>query len=337
MPFHREAFYFGVKVSPVPRNEPEGGFEPAYLELHRSGALAERARIADLHMEDCDLCARYCRVNRKQTLAGVVCRTGELAVVNSWGAHHGEEDCLRGWRGSGAIFFSWCNMRCVFCQNWEISWKGRGEEVAPADLADFMLNLQAMGCHNINLVSPSHVVAQILAALEIAAGKGLRLPLVYNSGGYDSLEALALLDGVIDIYMPDMKYGDADRAKKYSHTPDYVRVNQAAVREMHRQVGDLQLTADNIAQRGLLVRHLVLPGGNADTEAVVRFLAEEISRKTYLNIMDQYRPTYRAGEYPELDRTITQDEYRQALGFAHKYGLQRLNRRCSESWVVRWP
>jgi putative pyruvate formate lyase activating enzyme len=337
MPIHREAFYFGVKVSPVARKALQGGFEPAYLELHRSGALAERARIADQHMEDCDLCARYCRVDRKRTLAGVVCRTGELAVVNSWGPHHGEEDCLRGWRGSGAIFFSWCNMRCVFCQNWEISWKGHGEEIAARDLADAMLNLQAMGCHNINLVSPSHVVAQILAALEIAAGKGLRLPLVYNSGGYDSPEALALLDGVIDIYMPDMKYGDADLAKKYSHAPDYVRVNQAAVREMHRQVGDLKLTADNIAQRGLLVRHLVLPGGIAGTEAVVRFLAEEISRETYLNIMDQYRPTYRAGEYPELNRMITHDEYRKALDLAHRYGLKRLDRRCSESWVVQWP
>jgi putative pyruvate formate lyase activating enzyme len=337
MPIHREELYFGVRVSPVARKEPRGGFEPAYMRLHRSGELARRVRIADEHLEDCDLCARYCRVNRKRTLAGVVCRTGELAVVNSWGQHHGEEDCLRGWRGSGAIFFSWCNMRCVFCQNWEISWKGRGEEVAATELADIMLNLQATGCHNINLVSPSHVVAQILAAVEIAARRGLRLPLVYNSGGYDSPEALALLDGVIDIYMPDMKYGDADLAKKYSHVPDYVRVNQAAVREMHRQVGDLMLTADNIARRGLLVRHLVLPGGIAGTEAVVRFLAEEVSRDTHVNVMDQYRPTYRAGEYPELDRMISRDEYREALDLARKYGLKRLDRRCSESWVVRWP
>jgi putative pyruvate formate lyase activating enzyme len=175
------------------------------------------------------------------------------------------------------------------------------------------------------------------AELEIAAGKGLRLPLVYNSGGYDSPEALALLDGVIDVYMPDMKYGDAALAKKYSHTPDYVRVNQAAVREMHRQVGDLALTADGIAQRGLLVRHLVLPGGIAGTEGVVRFLAEEISRNTWVNIMDQYRPSYRAAEYPELNRMITAEEFVEALDFARKYGLKRLDRRCSESWVVRWP
>jgi len=337
MPIRRETLYFGVKVSSASRKTSPDGFEPAYLKLHRSGKLAERAQLADQHMEDCDLCARYCHVNRKRTLAGVVCRTGELAMVNSWGPHHGEEDCLRGWRGSGTIFFSWCNLRCVFCQNWEISWKGRGEELGAADIADIMLNLQAMGCHNINLVSPSHVVAQILAALEIAARKGLRLPLVYNSGGYDSPEALALLDGVIDIYMPDMKYGDAELAKKYSHTPDYVAVNQTAVREMHRQVGDLKLTADNIAQRGLLVRHLVLPNGIAGTDEVMRFLARDISPKTYINIMDQYRPTYRASEYPELDRMITADEYRAAIDLAHRYGLSRLDRRCSESWVIRWP
>lgn len=337
MPVHREAFYFGIRVTPAARKQQPNGFEPAYLALHRSGELAERARIADEHIEDCDLCARYCHVNRKHTLAGVVCRTGELATVNSWGPHHGEEDCLRGWRGSGTIFFSWCNMRCVFCQNWEISWKGRGEEVSAGELADIMLNLQAMGCHNINLVSPSHVVAQILSALEIAAARGLRLPLVYNSGGYDSPEALALLDGVVDIYMPDMKYGDPEFARKYSHIRDYVAVSQAAVREMHRQVGDLKLTGDNIAQRGLLVRHLVLPGGVAGTEQVLRFLAEEISRDTWINIMDQYRPSYRAGEHPELDRAITPGEYREALDIAYRYGLKRLDRRCSESWVVPWP
>jgi len=337
MPVELDEFYIRMKISAGARKVLPNGFEPSYLKLHSSGELAKRARIADRHLEDCDLCARYCHVNRKQTLDGVVCRTGELAVVNSAGPHHGEEDCLRGWRGSGTIFFSWCNMRCVFCQNWEISWKGHGEETTAARLADIMLSLQAMGCHNVNLVSPSHVVAQILAALEIAAGKGLRLPLVYNSGGYDSPEALALLDGVIDVYMPDMKYGDAALAKKYSHTPDYVRVNQAAVREMHRQVGDLALTADGIAQRGLLVRHLVLPGGIAGTEGVVRFLAEEISRNTWVNIMDQYRPSYRAAEYPELNRMITAEEFVEALDFARKYGLKRLDRRCSESWVVRWP
>ncbi len=337
MPIRRDQFYIEMKVSRTVRRLPGNGFEPAYLVLHRSGELAERARIADRHLEDCDLCARYCHVNRKQTLDGVVCRTGELAVVNSAGPHHGEEDCLRGWRGSGTIFFAWCNMRCVFCQNWDISWKGRGEERTAAELADIMLNLQAMGSHNINLVSPSHVVAQILAALVIAADEGLRLPLVYNSGGYDSPEALKLLDGVVDIYMPDTKYGDPELAKKYSHTPDYVRVNQAAVREMQAQVGDLRLNADGIAERGLLVRHLVLPGGNAGTEQVMQFLAREISPDTYVNVMDQYRPAYRAGEYPELDRMITAAEYEAALEAARKAGLRRIDRRCSDRWVVKWP
>lgn len=337
MPLRRERFYFGLKIRRTVHRTAKGDPEPAYLALHRSGELAERARIADAHLEDCDLCARYCHVNRKETLHGVVCRTGELAVVNSAGPHHGEEDCLRGWRGSGTIFFSWCNLRCVYCQNWEISWKGQGEERTAEELAEIMLELQAMGCHNINLVSPSHVVAQILAALVIAADQGLRLPLVYNTGGFDSLEALKLLDGVVDIYMPDMKYGDPDLAKKYSHVPDYVRVNQAAVREMHRQVGDLRLASDGIAERGLLVRHLVLPNGIAGTEQVMQFLAREISRDTYVNIMDQYRPTYRASEYPELNRMITAEEYRAALEAARRAGLRRLDRRCTDRWVVRWP
>jgi len=337
MPVHRERFYFGLKISRSDSRLPTGGTEPSWLALHRSGELARRARIADRHLEDCDLCARYCHVNRKDTLDGVICRTGELAMVDSAGPHHGEEDCLRGWRGSGTIFFSRCNLRCVFCQNWEISWTGRGEEKTAEELADIMLNLQAMGCHNINFVSASHVVAQILSALVIAGGAGLRLPLVFNSGGYDSPEALELLDGVIDIYMPDMKYGDPAVARNYSHTPDYVVANQAAVRAMHRQVGDLQLNPDGIAERGLLVRHLVLPDGISGTQHVMRFLAREISPETYVNIMDQYRPSYRAGEYPELDRAITHEEYQAALQVARDAGLHRIDQRHSDRWVVRWP
>jgi putative pyruvate formate lyase activating enzyme len=301
-------------------------FEPGYLALHRSGELETRAREADRHLEACDLCARYCRVNRKTGVRGAVCRTGEKAVVHSYGPHHGEEDCLRGTRGSGTIFFSWCNLRCIYCQNWEISWKGKGRGVNAEEFAQMMLKLQAQGCHNLNFVTPSHVVAQILAALALAAGEGLRLPLVYNTSGYDSPEALALLDGVIDIYMPDMKYGDSELAKRYSHVPDYVRVNQAAVREMHRQVGDLTLDEDGLARRGLLVRHLVLPNDIAGTGAVVRFLAEEISRDTYLNLMDQYRPCYRAGEHMELARGLTTSEFRDALALARKCGLYRLDR-----------
>jgi putative pyruvate formate lyase activating enzyme len=274
-----------------------GSFEPAYLKLLRRGRLSERARLAESHLEDCDLCARYCHVNRRETIRGAVCRTGQQAVIYSYGPHQGEEDVLRGWRGSGTIFFSWCNLRCVFCQNWEISWKGQGHEVSVGELADMMLELQEMGC----------------------------FPLVYNTGGYDSIEALALLDGIVDIYMPDMKYGDSELAKSFSHVKDYVRFNRAAVREMHRQVGDLQVDPDGLARRGLLVRHLILPNGIAGTEQMVKFLAEEVSPNTYINLMDQYRPCYRAGDYPELDRPITVAEYQEALDHARESGLVRLD------------
>jgi putative pyruvate formate lyase activating enzyme len=275
------------------------------------------------------LCARYCHVNRRLGIEGAVCRTGERAVVASYGAHHGEEEPLRGRRGSGTVFFSWCNLRCVFCQNWDISRKGIGRETEPAGIADMMLDLQREGCHNINLVSPSHVVAQIIAAVHDAAQRGLRLPLVYNTGGYDSLEALALLDGIVDIYMPDMKYGDSGLARKYSKVRNYVEANQAAVKEMHRQVGDLALDENGIALRGLLVRHLVMPQGIAGTPKVLEFIANEISRDTYLNLMDQYQPCYRADEYPEIDRPITAAEFREALDTAARLGLDRLDHRSA--------
>ncbi len=297
----------------------------SYIGLHNNGELARRAVTAMKHLESCDLCARYCYVNRRETLKGAVCHTGENAVVHSFGPHHGEENPLRGTYGSGTIFFSWCNLRCQFCQNWEISQKGQGREVSAEELADIMLSLQQQGCHNINLVSPSHVVAQIIAAVDIAASKGLRLPLVYNTGGYDSMEALALLDGVIDIYMPDMKYTDSEIAHQYSHVRNYAEVNRAAVKEMHRQVGDLELDQQGIARRGLLVRHLVLPNDLAGSEAVLQFIAEEISTDTYINIMDQYYPCYRAGDYPQLDRRITLAEYEQALQWARRYSLHRLD------------
>ncbi len=303
-------------------------FLPAYLRLLESGALARRVKLAWGHLVDCDLCARYCHVNRRAGIEGAVCRTGERAIIASWGPHHGEEDVLRGWRGSGTIFFGWCNLRCVYCQNWDISQKGAGREVEPLAIADMMLELQEDGCHNVNFVSPSHVVAQIIAAVEIAARKGLRLPLVYNTGGYDSIEALQLLDGIVDIYMPDMKYGGSDCARKYSKVRDYVAMNRQAVKEMHRQVGDLVMDAYGIAQRGLLVRHLVLPDNIAGTEAVLTFLADEVSPHTYVNLMDQYRPCYRADEYPELDRQIKRDEYEAALASARGRGIMRLDPRA---------
>jgi putative pyruvate formate lyase activating enzyme len=302
-------------------------FEPGYRKLFRSGELRRRVGEAFRHMEKCDLCAWHCRIDRLVTIKGAICRTGERAVVHSFGPHHGEEDPLRGWRGSGTIFFSWCNLRCVFCQNWEISQKGIGKSVSPNSIAAMMLDLQERGCHNINLVSPSHVVAQILAAVQIAAAEGLRLPLVYNTGGYDSLEALALLDGVIDIYMPDMKYGDSSVARKYSKAKNYVDVNRAAVKEMHRQVGDLVPDENGVAQRGLLIRHLVLPENLAASEKVLDFITREVSRNTYLNLMDQYRPYYRAREHPPLNRPLTVEEYRGAVKLARKFELYRLDRR----------
>ena len=300
---------------------------PGYLKLAKSGELAQRVTSAWRHLEDCDLCARYCRIDRRETIKGVVCRTGERAVVHGCGPHFGEEDPLRGSNGSGTIFFSWCNLRCVYCQNWDISQKGLGSEVEARELADMMLALQAQGCHNINFVSPSHVVAQVIAAVEIAASKGLCLPLVYNTGGYDSLEALRLLDGIIDIYMPDMKYGDTRTAHRFSHVRDYVDVNHAAVKEMHRQVGDLILDEEGVAQRGLLVRHLVLPENISGTDRVLEFLATSISPRTYLNLMDQYRPCYRAEENAPLDRPVTSREFSRALARAESLGLDRLDAR----------
>jgi len=311
------------------------GFEPAYMALLRSGELRRRVAEAYEHLRECDLCARECGVNRRAGETGV-CRTGERAVVCSYHAHFGEEDPLVGTHGSGTIFFSWCNLKCQYCQNYDISQMGTGREVEPEVLAAMMLELQAQGCHNINLVSPSHVVAQILAGVLIAAEAGLRLPLVYNTGGYDSMAALRLLDGVVDIYMPDMKYADEAVARKYSKVKDYPAVNQAAVKEMHRQVGDLVLDERGIALRGLLVRHLVLPHGLAGTAEIARFLAEEVSKDTYINVMDQYRPCYRAGEYPKLNRRITRAEYEEAVEMARLAGLWRFDqRRPRILWLMR--
>jgi putative pyruvate formate lyase activating enzyme len=305
---------------------PTGEFEPAYLALLRSGELARRAKVAYEHLDACDMCALECGADRRSGKVGA-CRTGERALVSSYGPHHGEEDPLRGWRGSGTIFFAWCNLRCQYCQNYDISQLGHGREVELEEIASMMLALQAQGCHNINFVSPSHVVPQIIAAVLIAAQAGLRLPLVYNTGGYDSLTALQLLDGIVDIYMPDMKYADAAIARRYSKIPNYPSENQAAMKEMHRQVGDLVLDEHGVALRGLLVRHLILPNGLAGTEEIVRFLAEEISPDTYINIMDQYRPSYKAADYPQLNRCPTPEEYAEAVRLAHAAGLHRLDER----------
>lgn len=296
---------------------------PAYLALAESGALASRVEAAYRRMEACDICPHCCGVNRPVGELGV-CRTGEQAVVSSAGPHFGEERPLVGRHGSGTIFFAWCSLRCRYCQNASISQRGEGAPVTPEALAETMLALQHRGCHNINFVTPSHVVPQILAATQIAAQRGLRIPLLYNTGGYDRLETLALLDGVFDIYMPDMKYTDTEVAARYSGVDDYPAINQAAVREMHRQVGDLALDERGIAQRGLLVRHLVLPEGLAGTGEIVRFLAA-LSADTYLNVMAQYRPCYEAYDLPPLDRPLTAAEYGEAVRTALDAGLHRLD------------
>ncbi len=247
-------------------------------------------------------------------------------VVSSYGPHFGEEAPLVGRHGSGTIFFTYCNLRCVFCQNYTISQLGEGSVVDREELARMMLSLQARGCHNINLVSPTHVVPHILEALELAVSMGLYLPLVYNSGGYDSVETLELLDGIIDIYMPDMKYSDEKTAEQLSGIKDYPKVNKAAIREMHRQVGDLQIDEQGIARRGLLVRHLVLPHHLAGTQEVVRFLAQDISTNTYLNIMAQYHPCYKAFDIPLLSRPVNKPEFYEAIDLAHQQGLYRLDK-----------
>ena len=300
-------------------------FEPAYLSLQRTGELDERARRSYERLLDCDVCPRRCGANRRSSAQGAICRTGERARVASYFPHHGEEAPLSGSRGSGTIFFSRCNLFCQYCQDSDLSQLGEGADVEPDDIARMMLWLQSERCHNINLVSPTHVVPQILAALRIAVREGLRLPLVYNSGGYDSLDTLTLLDGIVDIYMPDCKYADAQVGWRLSGVPDYPAVSQAAVLEMYRQVGDLVVDERGIAQRGLLVRHLVLPGGLAGTAQVMRFLAEEVSTNTYLNVMDQYRPCFKASELPPLDRRVTTAEYRHAVRHAREAGLHRLD------------
>ncbi|MCG8511064.1 MAG: radical SAM protein [Rhodospirillales bacterium] len=297
-------------------------FEAAYQRLHASGELKLRARRARRHLTNCDLCACYCRVDRTASVKGAACRTGEKALVSSFGPHYGEETPLVGRCGSGTIFFGWCNLRCLFCQNWDISWRGEGREMEAREIAAIMLHLQDQGCHNINFVSPSHVVAHIIEAVSIAVGAGLRLPIVYNTGGYDSPEALELLDGIVDIYMPDMKFEDSDVARRLSKIRDYAPVNKAAIREMFRQVGDLRTDPDGIATRGLLVRHLVMPNGLAGTRAIMWFLAKEISPDTYVNVMAQYRPCHRAHEQPDIARPPTPQELAEAVRAAQLLGLR---------------
>ncbi|MGA3326870.1 MAG: radical SAM protein [Terriglobia bacterium] len=303
-------------------------FEPAYLHLHRRGELLPRVERALELLKSCQACPRDCRVNRLDDKFGV-CRTGRYTTVSSYSPHHGEEDCLRGWRGSGTIFLSGCNLRCVFCQNFDISWQLRGSPAPPRQLAAVMLGLQACGCHNINFVTPEHVVPQILEALPFAIEGGLRLPIVYNTSGYDSMESLELLDGIVDIYMPDFKYWDSEMARQYSRAPDYPQVARQVLKEMHRQVGDLVLDEDGLAKRGLLIRHLVMPGDIAGTGEIMRWIAQELSPATYVNLMAQYYPAGKVTrtEFPEINRRVTPVEYARARDEAWQAGLERLDSR----------
>lgn len=300
---------------------------PSYIGLLQTGELAGRSREAWERLSSCTLCPRQCRVDRLHGETGF-CRSGALPKVANFGPHFGEEPELVGRHGSGTIFFSSCTMRCEFCQNYEISQCGAGQEISCDDLARIMLVLQDRGCHNINLVSPTHFVPQIIRGLLTAAEKGLSIPLVYNTGGYDCAATIRLLDGIVDIYMPDAKYGDDETARKLSHAPHYTRYMQEAVLEMHRQVGDLVVDDERIAVRGLIIRHLVLPGGLAGSREVFRFIAEKVSKESYVNVMAQYRPEWHAAEggrgLPEsLGRPITAAEYDGAIREARKAGLHR--------------
>lgn len=301
--------------------------QPGYLHLHQTGALARGAEQALESLRSCRLCPRECQVNRLENELGF-CKVGRLARIASHGPHFGEEDPLVGRAGSGTIFFAQCNLACAFCQNYDISHLGRDEPEAEAvQLAAVMMELQEQGTHNINFVTPSHVIPQILEALALAADQGLRLPLVYNSSSYDTVETLRLLDGVVDIYMPDVKFFSPDSAKRYCRAEDYPAHAKRAILEMHRQVGDLRLDEEGIAVSGLLVRHLVMPDDLSGTRQWMEFLAREVSPNTYVNIMEQYRPSGDVTAFPELRRSITPQEYQAALDAAADAGITRLDQR----------
>ncbi len=308
-------------------------FSPAYHRL-AAGELRRRADEALDLLRECRACPRECGVDRLED-RWAVCKTGRYAIVNSFSPHLGEEDCLRGWGGSGTIFFSMCSLKCAFCQNYAISHLGEGQPVPPQALAAMMLHLQGAGCHNINLVTPEHVVPQILEALPLAVEAGLNLPLVYNTSAYDSIECLRLLDGIVDIYMPDFKCWDREVARRYLLAPDYPEAARASIVEMHRQTGDLILDERGLALRGLLVRHLVMPEGLAGTADVMRWLAASVSPDTYVNLMDQYAPAGKVGaeRFPELNRRITYEEYRAAAASARAAGIWRLDERRRRGWA----
>ena len=308
--------------------------EPAYLKTFQDGLFPEIIEKAFRLLEHCSLCPRNCGVNRIEG-EREFCGAGLLPEVSSYSPHFGEERPLVGHHGSGTIFMTHCNLKCLFCQNYSISHGGEGQEISYERLAGMMVELQLMGCHNINFVTPTHYVPQILKALPVAIEKGLKVPLVYNTGGYDSVETLKLLEGVFDIYMPDFKYAESKVAEEYSQTSDYPEMAKLALKEMHRQVGDLLLDESGIALKGLLVRHLVLPQELAGTKDVMHFLAQEISQNTYVNIMDQFHPCGKISPNSPLVRRITQEEFNKAVEAAKKEGITRLDKR--EKLRLIWP
>ncbi len=308
-----------------------GPFQPAYLSLSRND-LHDRASRAIASLTDCRACPRDCRVNRLEN-KWAACKTGRYAVVSSYFPHLGEEDCLRGWNGSGTIFFSHCNLRCVFCQNYDISQAVRPGPAArgsPAEeIAAMMLALQQRGCHNVNFVTPEHVVPQVIEALAVAIDHGLNIPIVYNTSAYDSLESMALMDGIVDIYMPDLKYWSVEPSRAYLKAEDYPEAALAAVKAMHDQVGPLAIDSSGLATRGLLIRHLVMPGGLDETRALLEWIARELGPDTYVNLMDQYRPAGKVSgnRYAEINRPLTSREYLAAHEIAAGLGLRLDSRR----------
>ena len=296
-------------------------FEPSYLKLYKSGELDKR--IARLYriLESCELCPRRGGANRLEGKKGY-CRSGVELTISSYGPHFGEEPEITGTNGSGTIFLTNCNLLCIFCQNYEISHLGYGEDVSIDKAAEIMLSLQSRGCHNINLVTPTHYTPQLVKTISVAAGRGLKLPIFWNCSGYENVETIKLLDGIVDIYKPDIKFSESEPAKRYSNAPDYFERCKEAVREMHRQVGDLKVNERGIAYKGLLIRHLVLPNNLAGSERILQFAAE-LSKECYVNIMAQYRPCGRTYEYQELSRRPTSTEYFRVVDYARKLGLHR--------------
>ena len=313
-------------------------FEPAYLALHRSGELQKRVAAGLKELEDCCACPRNCHVNRLEDQARV-CGTGRCAIVSSAFPHFGEENCLRGWNGSGTIFFSHCNLRCVFCQNWDISQRRNGRKYTAEEIADLMFLLQRRGCHNINFVTPEHVVPQVIEAVAAAVPRGLNLALVYNTSAYDSVESLRLLDGIVDIYMPDFKFWDREMSRLYMKAPDYPEAARRVIREMHRQVGPLKFDERGLARRGVLLRHLIMPGGIAGSREIFQWVAADVSADTYVNIMDQYNPAGRVGtdeRYETINRRIHPHELEAAVRAARDAGLHRLDVRRPRSPHLPW-